>query len=205
MNIIMYEMKKANLNAARDISGYVDNFNPNEIKISEYKLIFILPNGKCLFMPYAPKDTGKRDQQKYFHIAYITKAVDLIIKELGLNIKDFINQKVKEFDQDEITAAILSLGIPFFYETGYYDSDGNSIDGENRYTIFEKTIKFTEKQEKTLLAFKELLKRENYNISIQVVSTDETLINRKKCIGATDDSPLSWIYYYGSRRTKFGF
>ncbi len=198
MNYIMYEMNKSDLKGAKDIKGYFDYFKPNVTKMSDYKLSFILPNGQCLFMPYAQKDKGDRKLNKYNHIVYITEAIDLIIKKLGIDKVNFLKQNVKEFEVDELTAAILSLKIPFFYDTGHYDSNGNLIDDKIRYTIFEKTRNLTEKQEKTLLMLKEALKRENYSISIQVLRTDDTLINRVKGIGAVESSeksPLKWIFH----------
>ena len=198
MNYLMYEMMKSDLKGARDITGYFDFFNPSDNKISKYKLIFILPNGKCLLIPYASKDNGRRKQFKYNHIVYITKSIELILKELNMNKEEFIQQKVKAFDSDELIAAILKLNIPIFYDTGYYDSNGNRRSDNIRYTIFEKTIKFTEKQEKTLLTLKEAFRRENYSISIQVLNSDDTLINREKCIGVSEtdeDSALKWVFH----------
>ncbi len=198
MNYIMYEMNKSDLKGAKDIKGYFDYLKPNDIKISDYKLIFILPNGQCLFMTYSPKDKGNRKLSKYNHIVYITKAIDLIIEKLSIDKVKFIKEKVNAFEVDELTAAILKLNIPFFYDTGYYDLNGNLINDRIRYTIFEKTRDLTERQEKTLMMLKEELKRENYNVGIQVLSTDDTLINREKGIGAVENiekSPLKWIFH----------
>lgn len=198
MNYITYEMHKSDLKGAKDIKGYFDYFKPNVSKVSDYKLIFILPNGQCLFMPYSPKDKGDRKLSKYDHIVYITKAIDLIIEKLGIDKVSFINQRVNDFEVDELTAAILSLKIPFFYDTGYYDINGKFIDDKNRNTIFEKTRNLTEKQEKTLLMLREALERENYVIGIQVLNADDTLINREKGIGAVEnieESPLKWIFH----------
>ena len=198
MNYITYEMHRSDLKGAKDIKGYFGYFNPKVSKVSDFKLIFILPNGECLFMPYSPKDKGDRKLSKYNHIVYITKAIDLIIKKLGIDKVSFIKQNINEFEVDELTAAILALKIPFFYDTGHYDSNGNIINDKIRNTIFEKTRNLTEKQEKTLLMLKEELKRENYSVGIQVLSVDDTLINREKGIGAVElieKSPLKWIFH----------
>ena len=175
MDNFMYEIDKSNLKGAKDIKGYFDSFNSDEDKISDYKLLFILSNGKVLFMPYSPKDKRDRKQYKYAHIVYLTNALELILKELNIDKKTFIKQKIKRFDIDAISAAILELNIPFFYETGFKDIDGKDIDDYYRYTIFEKSPKFTEKQEKVLTQLKKVLDDEHYKIAIQTLKEDKNI------------------------------
>lgn len=175
MDNFMYEIDKSNLKGAKDIKGYFDNFNCDENKISDYKLLFILPNGKVLFMPYSLKDKRDRKQYKYAHIVYLINALELILKELNIDKKTFIKQKIKRFDIDAISAAILELNIPFFYETGFKDIDGKDVDDYYRYTIFEKSPKFTEKQEKVLVQLKKILDDEHYKIAIQALKEDKNI------------------------------
>ena len=175
MDNFMYEIDKSNLKGAKDIKGYFDSFNSDEDKISDYKLLFILSNGKVLFMPYSPKDKRDRKQYKYAHIVYLTNALELILKELNIDKKTFIKQKIKRFDIDAISAAILELNIPFFYETGFKDIDGKDIDDYYRYTIFEKSPKFTEKQERVISQMKKGLKDDHYKIAIQALKEDKNI------------------------------
>ena len=196
MDSIMYEIARSNLNGAKGIEGYIDFFDPKRHKISDFKLLFILPNGKCLFMPYAQKDKKDRKQNEYAHIVYLTNALDLILRELEKQKKEFITKYIRKFDVDDITGAILELKIPFFYDTGNKDEDGNDIDDDNRYTIFEKSIGFTEKQEKALLSMKESFQKEQYKIAIQVFPSDNK-INWKmeglELYENDEDERLNWI------------
>ena len=141
MDVFMYEIEKGNLKGAKDIKGYFDYYDSKKDKLSDNKLLFVLPNGKVLFMPYARNDKRDRKKYKYNHIVYLTKALDIILRELGIDRNTFIKQKIKMFDQDIITAAILELNIPFFYETGYVDTEGKIVDDYYRYAIFEKSQK----------------------------------------------------------------
>lgn len=196
MDSFMYEIEKSNLKGAKDIKGYFDNFNSNEDKISKYKLLFILPNGKVLFMPYSPKDKRDRKQYKYAHIVYLTNALELILKELNIDKKTFIKQKIKRFDTDAISAAILELNIPFFYETGFKDIDGKIIDDYYRYTIFEKSPKFTEKQEMVLSKMKNGLDDEHYKIAIQTLKADKNInwnFEGVEEFWIDEDALLKWI------------
>ena len=61
MDNFMYEIEKSNLKGSKDIKGYFDYYDSKKDKVSDYKLLFILPNGKVLFMPYSQKD--KRDRK----------------------------------------------------------------------------------------------------------------------------------------------
>ena len=175
MDNFMYEIEKSNLKGSKDIKGYFDYYDSKKDKVSDYKLLFILPNGKVLFMPYSQKDKRDRKQYKYAHIVYLTNALELILKELNIDKKTFIKQKIKRFDIDAISAAILELNIPFFYETGFKDIDGKDIDDYYRYTILEKSPKFTEKQEKVLAQLKKLLEEEHYKIAIQALMEDKNI------------------------------
>ncbi len=196
MDSIMYGIEKSNLKGAKDIKGYFGYFDSKENKISEYKLLFILPNGKCLFMPYSPKDKRDRKNYKYAHIVYLTNALDLILKELNIDKKNFIQQKIKRFDNDAITSAILNLQIPFFYDTGNIDIDGKVIDDYYRYTVFEKSPSFTEKQEKTLTLLKKTLENEHYKIAIQALISDNNIntnLDNVEEFIVDQDALLKWI------------
>lgn len=170
-----YKTEISNLKGANDIEGELIDFDIKKHRMSSFKLLFILPNGKCLVMPYAEGEKLDRKQDEYSHLVYITKALDLILEEFGKEKKQFIEENIKKFDVDEITRAILKLQIPFFYDTGNKDVNGNDRDGDYRYIFFEKTIRFTEKQEKTLIQLNYPLRQENYKLAIEVLAGDNKL------------------------------
>ena len=194
MDYEKYIQSESEYKSIETLKGEFREFNPDKDQISMFKLIFILPNGECLLMPYDEHDKreGPHDRQ-YNHIAYIAKAIDLILKELNINKENFVRTKIEKFDTDELVAAILTLNISLFYEMG------NIFSGEKpeRYAIFMKQKKFTEKQEKMLLNLEKPLKREKYEISINILSSDEIHSKDKdiRYFYSSEKDPIKYICY----------
>ena len=197
MKYYKWERENRYLNGANDINGFIDYFDPTTHQISKYKLLFIFPNGKCLFMPYSPKDKQTRKQDEYAHIVYIVKALEIILKELNIEPITFIEKKISDFDVDVIIAALLKLGISFFYDTGNRDSIGDIKDDYFRYTIFEKSPNLKEKQKRTLAQMKEGLDKENYLIAVQTLQSDRKVnlsLNNSKDLDLDSlDDYLNWV------------
>ena len=165
-------MKK--LNGAKDITAYFDFFDSRNKKISENKLIFILPDGRCLFMPYSPNDDGERSG-KYEHMVYLVKAFELILEEWGRDRDEYIQEKLNSNNLQELyyelAANILSLHVSFFYDLIKIDYEHNN----ERLSWFYKSPKLSEKQENTLREMKVALENENYGLGIQTLPSDSSI------------------------------
>ena len=174
MNIEAYNNAMKELNGANDIKGYWGSFDLEKDKISKFKLMFILPNGKCLFMPYSPNDDGKRIGE-YEHMVYLVKAIELILQEFGIDKKTFIEEKLNYSDLSdlfyELINNILKLNISFFCDLNEIDSDSNNV----RLAWFYKSPNITEKQENTLVKLRNPLVNENYGLGIQTLVSDRNL------------------------------
>ena len=149
-----------------DIEGYLEFFDPRMHKIFNNKLIFIFPNGKCLFMPYTEKDKRTRLEIKYTHRSYIIRALTHIIKELGYDEKEFIEANIDASDRDFIIKRIMEQGISLLYDCGKIDGNGKLKNKTNRYSIFFKSEELTEEQKKTIIRMKGILKRQKYKMMI---------------------------------------
>lgn len=150
----------------KDIEGYLQFFDPRMHKIFNNKLIFILPNGKCLFMPYAENDRRTRLEIEYTHKSYIIRALTYIIKELGYDEKEFVETNIDAVNRDLIIKRIMEQGISLFYDCGNLSGNGKKISKKNNYSIFYKIDEMTEEQKKTILRMKGMLKRQNYKMMI---------------------------------------
>lgn len=149
-----------------DIEGYFEFFDPRIHMISKNKLIFILPNGKCLFMPYAQGDKGTRKQGKYTHRKYIIIALRNIINELNNSEKEFIEANIETLMRDDIIIALMKQGVSLLYDCGKRDGNGKLKSKRNRYSIFCESEELTETQKKTLLRMKGNLEKEKYKMMI---------------------------------------
>ena len=49
-----------------DINPFFSKFDSSKHKISKFKLILIMPDGECLFMPYSDNDKRNRIQEMYY-------------------------------------------------------------------------------------------------------------------------------------------
>ena len=174
MNIESYNNAMKELNGATDIKGYWGSFDLKKDKISNFKLMFILPNGKCLFMPYSPNDNGERIGE-YEHMAYLVKAIELILQEFGIEKKTFIEEKLNYSDLSDLyynlIDNILKLNISFFCDLNEIDLDSNNV----RLAWFYKSPNLTEKQENTIVKLKKPLENENYGLGIQALVSDSNL------------------------------
>ena len=149
-----------------NIKGYLEFFDPRIHEISNNKLIFILPNGKCLFMPYAKKDNRTRQQIEYAHSSYIIRALTQIIKELGFDEKEFIEAYIDTSMRDDIIKGLLEQGVSLLYDCGEIDGNGKLKNKMKRYSIFYKSEELTEEQKKTILKMKGNLEKEKYKMGI---------------------------------------
>ena len=149
-----------------DIEGYLELFNPRVHEIHKNKLILILPNGKCLFMPYANGDKGTRKEIEYTHRSYITKVLTPIIKELGEDEKEFIEANIETSRRDDIIIALMKQGVSLLYNLEKKRKDRELIIKKPRYSIFYVSEKLTEKQKETMIRMKENLEKEKYKMSI---------------------------------------
>ena len=107
-----------------NIKGYLEFFDPRIHEISNNKLIFILPNGKCLFMPYAKKDKKTRLEIEYTHKSYIIRALTYIIKELGYDEKEFVEANIDATVRELIIKKIMEQGVSLLYDCGKIDGNG---------------------------------------------------------------------------------
>lgn len=202
MDYEKYKKNESEFESIKTLKGEFRRFDPNKDQISMYKLIFILPNGECLLMPYDENDEREGLQNRqYNHIAYIAKAIDLILEKLGIDKETFVRTKIEKFNTDELIAAILNLKISFFYEMGNTSHDGELLN----YTIFMKPVNITEKQEKELLYLKESLTKERYVISINILNSDETYRKNEDIKYAYDreKTPIRYICYEDGRFESF--
>ena len=185
MNYSLYKKEKSELETDQ-IKGYFDTFDSKKHLMSDYKLVFILPNGKCLFMPYVGE---------FGHIVYLFPAFEMLYNELKDTKGNYMNEELfeifiaKKFEYVHIPnfiKAILKSNIAIFYNlkkenTGYK-------------TYFQKNKLLTLQQKNTLLEIKASLKKEGYGIEIGTLIDDESL-NFNLSFGYTfeKDTPCKWV------------
>lgn len=143
-----------------DIKPFFSKFDSSKHKISKFKLILIMPDGECLFMPYSDNDKRNRIQEMYTHKDYLLHALSITLDRLGIKEKDFI----EIYLDNNIEAASLVyvffayLGISILYDIGL-DND------RTRYINFEKSKEFSEEQRKTVLLMRKALEKEKYKVA----------------------------------------
>ena len=171
MNVEYYDYEKSKFNKLNDIKGYFRNFDQTKDKISDFKLIFILPNGEYLLMPYSENEIRGSYEIEYSHTSYLSVALELILQRLNINRENFIKNKVEHFNGGFIEKAILDLGICDFYDTYEELEDGT----EKKYTIFGKPFKLTEKQEGQIMSLRNSLQNEKYKFGITTLLQDKSI------------------------------
>lgn len=161
-----------------NIEGNFGSFDPKK-NISECKLIFIFPSGKCLFMPYSKDDDKTRKDDRYSHRAYLAHAIDLIIEKLNVD-KNALAEERKRFIEDidgyyiyGFIAAILRKGVAIVYDVGNVDIEGNEM--EYNEMIFGKVLKPTESQIECIFKLKEPIMRELYTMGILILNQDNNI------------------------------
>lgn len=172
MEVKIYEQEKAKYKNSEIVEGVFREFNQKEDKISDFKLVFILQNGEYLLMPYLDIDNHDGMNEEYAHITYILKALELIIKKLGYNREKFIEEKIKDFSEEDLISVILNLNIAFIYNTSIYDIEDDFKD-MNLY--FGKPLKLSEKQEQAIASLKNSVEEEQFKIGIMKLKNDKNL------------------------------
>lgn len=201
MHYYMYEIEKKK-NRTK-IKGYVDTFDSKKHLIFDYKFIFILPNGKCLFIPYAERDDRTRSLREYEHKVYLFSALEMLYNELKDTKGNYMNEEhfaifiEKKFGYaiiPEFIKAILISDVAMLYDAGNYDNHGEEIDDIGYITYFHKNKNLSLKQKNTLLEIKESLKKEEYGIKLATLIDDESL-NFNLSFGYTfeEDGPVKWV------------
>lgn len=165
MEVKDYDDEKSRWNKLKDIKGFFRNFDQTKDKISDFKFMFILPNGEYLLVPYTESDLS--GDVIYHHIDYLPDALELLLEKLNINRDDFITNKVEDFNKHWLEYAILNLNIAIFYD---YRSNE-----EGKLIFFEKPINLTEKQKKSIVALKKPLENENYRFGIRVLEDDRSI------------------------------
>lgn len=184
MNYSIYKKEKSEWETDQ-IKGYFDTFDSKKHLMSNYKLVFILPNGKCLFMPY---------DGKFGHIVYLLSAFEMLYNELKDTKGNYMNEElfeifiVKKFECVHIPnfiKAILKSDIAIFY---------NHREKTDYTTDFHKNKLLTSQQKNTLLEIRESLKKEGYGISVGTLIDDKSL-NFNLSFGYTfeKDTPCKWV------------
>ena len=166
MNYLSYLEEK---NTIIGIKGFSEMFDSSKHEISKYKIICVMPDGKCLFVPYSANDSRKRLKNMYTHRHYLLIALSEALDMLSIDEPKFIEELVPNTTvQELVDIFISSLGISIFYDIG--------ID-EERYTNFEKSLEFSEEQKNTILSMREALEKEKYQIAAIEKDYDDKSIN----------------------------
>ena len=181
----------------------MDTFDSKKHLMSEYKFIFILPNGECLFLRYAEGDDKTRSLREFEHKVYLFSALEMLYNELKDTKGNYMNEEhfaifiEKKFgyaNLPEFIKVILKSEIAMFYDAGSYDNHGEKIVDTGYITYFHKNKNLNLKQKNTLLEIKESLKKEKYGIKLATLIDDESL-NFNLSFGYTfeEDEPVKWV------------
>lgn len=184
MRVKYYDDEKSRWNKLKDIEGHFRNFDQTKDKISDFKFMFILPNGEYLLVPYTERDLS--GDVTYNHIDYLPEALELILEKLNINRDDFIKNKVEDFNTHWLEYAILNLNIAIFYDYRFYE--------EGKLTFFEKPIKLTEKQKKSIAALKKPLENENYRFGIRVLEDDRSIKENESIVRDDPSFHMQFVY-----------
>ena len=184
MRVKYYDAEKSRGNKLNDIEGHFRNFDQTKDKISDFKFMFILPNGEYLLVPYTERDLS--GDVTYNHIDYLPEALELILEKLNINRDDFIKNKVEDFNTAWLEYAILNLNIAIFYDFRFYK--------EGKLTFFEKPIRLTEKQKKSIAALKKPLENENYRFGIRVLEDDRSIKENESIVRDDPSFHMQFVY-----------
>lgn len=170
MEAKIFDQEKVKYKNSEIVEGYFRRFSPEQDKVSDYKLIFILQNGEYLLMPYIDIDNHDGMNEEYAHLVYLLKALELIIKKLEYNREKFIEEKIEDFSAEDFIRVILNLNIAFFYNTSIYDKEENFIDMS---LYFGKPLNFSERQKESIIALRNSIEKEQYKIGIMKLKNDK--------------------------------
>ena len=146
--------------------------------------MFILPNGEYLLVPYTESDLS--GDVTYNHIDYLPEALELLLEKLNINRDDFIKNNIKYFSTHCMEYAILKLNIAIFYDYRF--------DEKGKLTFFEKPIKLTEKQKKSLAVLKKPLENENYRFGIRVLEDDRSIKENESIVRDEPAFHMQFVY-----------
>lgn len=176
MNVKDYDRGKSSLNELKDIKGIFRNFDQTKDTISDFRLFFILPSGEYLLMPYTESDLAR--DVTYEHIDYFCEALECILKKLNINRDDFIENNIKEFNQNSIEFAILGLNVAIF---------NNWQNEDEKYMCFDKPNIFTERQKNSIAVLKRPFENEGYRFEITTFKDDNSIKDRNELKILIDD------------------
>ena len=148
------------------------NFDIEKDKISDFKFIFVFPDGKSLLMPFSKNDDKTRNDYKYAHRVYLAKAIDLIVEHFNYDKERYIAD-LGGFSTYSILHLMLKNNISVFRNVLNRDRDGDFL--EHNYGFFSKPPELTIKQKDYIWNLKKPLEEEDCLIGVELLHSDQNI------------------------------